>query len=203
MRIRSEIVNEIQIKHSRFITYLQRVNDEEEAKEYIRSIKKLHPKANHHCYAFIITNDLQRSNDDNEPANTAGSPMLRVLKANDMEYICAVVVRYFGGILLGTGGLVKAYSNSVSIALNKAELLEQQTLHQYRLTFAYNYIDKIEYSLKDRIITDKTFDNEVIYRVLSKDNLHKQLNEITNGNIIIDQIEDKIIEVPTKKALLD
>lgn len=96
-RIQNDCINTIEIKKSKFITYLHRTQDEQEAKDFLKAIKKEHPNANHHCTAMIIGN-IMRSNDDGEPSQTAGHPMLDVLMHNEMQDILAVVVRYFGGI---------------------------------------------------------------------------------------------------------
>lgn len=108
--------SEIEIKKSRFICSLKRIESEEEAKNFIQEIKKEHWKANHNCSAFVIgeKNEIQRSSDDGEPSGTAGVPMLEVLKKNQLINVAAVVTRYFGGTKLGTGGLIRAYTHAVS-----------------------------------------------------------------------------------------
>ena len=112
-------VSEIVIKGSRFICSLKRVHSEDEAKAFIQAVKKEHWKATHNCSAYLIgdQNEIQRAHDDGEPSGTAGVPMLEVLKKNDLRYVAAVVTRYFGGTKLGAGGLIRAYSRSVSTAL--------------------------------------------------------------------------------------
>lgn len=115
---------ECEIKRSRFITTLARVDSEDEARDVISAVKKTYPDARHHCSAFIIdvpdAQPIERSSDDGEPSGTAGMPMLSVLRGADIGNTVAVVTRYFGGVLLGTGGLVRAYSDSVSMALEAA-----------------------------------------------------------------------------------
>jgi uncharacterized YigZ family protein len=104
---------EIEIKSSKFIGLISLCESEEQAKAFISSVKKAHPKANHHCSAYIISHpSIERSNDDGEPSSTAGLPMLQVLRGHDLCDVCAVVVRYFGGTLLGRGGLIKAYTEA-------------------------------------------------------------------------------------------
>jgi uncharacterized YigZ family protein len=143
-KIQFDIENTIEIKKSKFITYLHRTSDEEEAKEYIRQIKKMHPNATHHCTAMII-GSIMRSNDDGEPSQTAGHPMLNVLMQKEMQDILVVVVRYFGGIKLGTGGLVRAYSSSVSEALDKSVLVEETMFDEYEIEFNYSLIGKLDH----------------------------------------------------------
>ena len=198
MRIKAETIHEISINKSRFICYLERVNNEVEAKTYIKKIKKLHPKANHYCYAFIIDQDLQRSNDDHEPSGTAGLPMLQVLRQNKMDNICAVVVRYFGGILLGSGGLIRAYSKSVSTTLDIAVLYETITYQRYTLNIDYSLTNTIEFLLKDTIIEQKDYQDIVSYQFCTTDEaLIFKINELTGGKyqpVLIGNVEiEKII----------
>ena len=117
------VETELDIKRSRFLCYLERIASEEEAREFIEGVRQLHPSARHHCTAFRYQDADEiraRSNDDGEPAGTAGRPMLAVLSGNNLVNVCAVVVRYFGGIKLGIGGLVRAYGHSVTGAYQKA-----------------------------------------------------------------------------------
>lgn len=131
-----DLVHEVEIKRSRFITYLYRVDAEAGAREKIAALRKTHFDARHHCSAFVLGADrmVQRSSDDGEPSGTAGIPMLEALikrdtgRGTDLSDIVAVCVRYFGGIKLGAGGLVRAYSDSVSQALDAATLLTRQRM---------------------------------------------------------------------------
>lgn len=122
---KSAVIFEEEIKKSRFITYLQHVENLTQAKAFWQQIKSQHPQARHHCWATIAgaPNDSQQFgfSDDGEPAGTAGKPMLSALQGSKIGEICAVVVRYYGGILLGTGGLVRAYGNGVQQALTLLE----------------------------------------------------------------------------------
>jgi uncharacterized YigZ family protein len=129
--------HEIEIKRSRFITVLRRAGDEESARDLVAGLRREFHDARHHCSAFVLgpDRDIQRSNDDGEPSGTAGLPMLEaILKRDtapgvmDLSDVGAVVVRYFGGILLGAGGLVRAYSESVSVALERAPLVRRRRL---------------------------------------------------------------------------
>ena len=117
-------VTELEVKRSRFITDLARVDDEDAARAVIAGVKAQYPDARHHCTAFIVdvpdAQAIERSSDDGEPAGTAGMPMLEVLRGSGVSNVVAVVTRYFGGVLLGTGGLVRAYSDAVSSALDEA-----------------------------------------------------------------------------------
>ena len=112
----TSVVAELAIKRSRFISHLARTTDEQQARAFVDAVRERYPDARHHCSAFVVSvagqHDAEHSSDDGEPAGTAGRPMLDVLKAAELGQVCAVVVRYFGGILLGTGGLVRAYSDA-------------------------------------------------------------------------------------------
>ncbi|MGM9911921.1 YigZ family protein [Floccifex sp.] len=190
-KIKEDSSNTIEIKKSKFITYLHRTNDEEDAKEFLKIIKKRHPDATHHCTAMVIGN-IVRSNDDGEPAQTAGHPMLNVLLHEQMQDIFIVVVRYFGGIKLGTGGLVKAYSSSVQEALKKATLTEVSLFHEYEITFGYDWIGKVEaYFRKNNIeITSIDYNEMVKYKYISEQDLSKDLMELSNGAITPIWIQD-------------
>lgn len=120
--ISKNIKHEYMIKKSKFITYLQIVNDDQEAKEFIKSIKLEHTGANHVCSAYVVL-PYEKYDDDGEPKGTAGMPILNVLQKKNINNIVCCVVRYFGGIKLGAGGLIRAYSNSVSLALDEIELI--------------------------------------------------------------------------------
>ncbi len=123
-----ETENLIVIERSKFICYLKGVENEEQAKEFIERIRKRHSLANHNCYAYIADDKglIQKFSDDGEPQGTAGLPMLEVLKNKRLYKTVAVVTRYFGGIKLGTGGLTRAYSGSVTEALEKTSILDMQ-----------------------------------------------------------------------------
>lgn len=152
-----EQISEIEIKKSRFICYLKNVNSEEEAKQYIKQLKQAHPAAAHHCSAYCV-GPISRANDDGEPSQTAGMPMLNVLNHNQLVNTVAVVVRYFGGIKLGAGGLVRAYTDSVVTAIGDAKLAALTAGKQFKVKATYSDIDKITHILKGHEI--KNYDVE-------------------------------------------
>ena len=121
--IKENTKNEIIIKNSRFITLLYKIRSKEEIEQYLQQVKKLYPKATHYCYAYKIGENIKKTSDDGEPGGTAGMPMLNVLDKEDITNILAITIRYFGGIKLGAGGLIRAYSKSVKEALNKVSLI--------------------------------------------------------------------------------
>lgn len=149
--ISGEITNEIVIKKSRFITHAKHVESVGEADEFIARIKTQYWDARHNCTALIVgeTADAQRSNDDGEPSGTAGIPMLEVLRHRNLTDLAVVVTRYFGGVLLGAGGLVRAYSSSVSEALDLATLVHRRMLNTYSVGAFYDDAGRIEYFLRD------------------------------------------------------
>lgn len=198
-RIKEDVISNLEIKKSRFITYLHRTNQEEEAKDFLKAIKKEHSGANHHCTAMII-GSLVRSNDDGEPSGTAGHPMLDVLQGNKMDDILAIVVRYFGGTKLGTGGLVKAYSESVSQALKKACLTEMTMFKEYKITFGYDWIGKLDAYFRNHQIEilSKEYDQNVTYHYLVQEDNTDDILSLSNGLLtctyVQERAKEKIIE---------
>ncbi|MBO7634469.1 MAG: YigZ family protein [Lachnospiraceae bacterium] len=145
--IQQEATGEITEKKSRFIATLRPVSTEEEALAFIAEMKKKYWDARHNCSAYIIGTDkpLERCSDDGEPSRTAGMPMLEVLKGCGLSNICAVVTRYFGGILLGTGGLVRAYQAATAEGIKSSVILTRKYLNKIKLTLDYTAYGKVQY----------------------------------------------------------
>lgn len=147
---------EITEKRSRFIATVKPVNTEEEALEFIESLKKQYWDAAHNCFAYIIGNGskmpLKRCSDDGEPQGTAGRPMLAVLEGESLSDVCVVVTRYFGGVLLGTGGLVRAYSEAVRAGLDASVMITRRRGVKLRIKVDYTGLGKIQYLLAKREI---------------------------------------------------
>ena len=141
-----------EIKKSRFLTYIAHTENREQAKAFIQTIRNKHPDARHHCWAFIASRpeDSQQwgFSDDGEPGGTAGKPILMQLQGSDLGEICAVVVRYSGGIKLGTGGLVRAYGGGVRGALEALEITQKIPETQFRTQCDYNQLKDLEYLLR-------------------------------------------------------
>lgn len=198
-RLQEDVSHEIVIKKSRFICYLHKCDDETDAKAFITAIKKQHSDARHCCYAMILSNqNIMRSNDDGEPHGTAGIPMLECLKKHEVENIVAVTVRYFGGILLGAGGLVRAYSQSVSQAMQAATFTTPVMMNVYELSFPYDLIGKIDYLLKDHAsIIQKDYQEQVhyLYRT-TDDTLLNQISELTSGAYLPQFAYEEVVEQP-------
>ena len=148
-------IDEIVEKKSRFIGYAQPVSSEEEAYAFVESVKKKHYDARHNCHAFAIgkENTLYRFSDDGEPQGTAGKPILEVISGNQVTDICIVVTRYFGGTLLGTGGLVRAYTEAAKLALADAGIHQMQRMKLMDITCSYNDSGKVQYLLSTNEIS--------------------------------------------------
>ncbi len=138
--------SDVEVKKSHFLGELKAVTSEQEAREFIESVRKKHYDARHHCFAMRIgtpASVFERSGDDGEPQGTAGKPMLEILKGADLYDVCAVVTRYFGGTLLGTGGLVRAYSDSLKEALELSETAGVVPGYRYRVCCGYSLAEKL------------------------------------------------------------
>lgn len=169
--IDKNIDNTIILKKSKFITKLYRTDCIEEINNILNNIKSEYQDATHICYGYIL-NEIEKCSDDGEPSKTAGIPILNVLKKNNLTNVLAIVIRYFGGIKLGAGGLLRAYSNSVIEALNKANIVELTEGYLVELEFKHDQIKLVDYLLNGKEIINKNYDNNVIYSFyLSKDEL--------------------------------
>lgn len=177
--ISNNYINEINIKNSRFICVLYKIKTIDEVTELINKTKELYPDATHYCYAYII-NNYKKASDDGEPGGTAGTPMLKVLENNNLTNILAIVIRYFGGIKLGASGLIRAYTKSVTTAINNITIKELIKGFNIDITFNYNQSKEIDYLLKDQKINNKIFKDNIIYNLDIEKNF---LNIITSNKI--------------------
>lgn len=177
------------VKKSKFISFLYFVKSIDEVNNYLNELKAKYKDASHICYAYIVDNNV-KYNDDKEPSKTAGFPILNVLKNNDLNYVLAVVVRYFGGIKLGSGNLLRTYLNVTNENLKKAGIKEYKLKKEYIITCNYDNVNYVNNVLKDEDIINKTFDNFITYEIL-----------IDNENIIKikDLLNNKNIEIKEKK----
>ncbi|XQW85158.1 YigZ family protein [Thalassotalea piscium] len=146
------IIDETIVSRSRFICYLSPCKSNEEAKSYIKEVQQLHPQASHHCYAFVTSHPLDSQSygfsDDGEPSGTAGKPMLIALQGSEIGEVCAVVVRYFGGTKLGTGGLQRAYGGSVRQALTKLSTKTKIPMVHKTLACQYTHVNDVLHVLE-------------------------------------------------------
>ena len=195
--------SEYEEKKSRFLGKVFSVNSEAEASAYIEEIRKKYWDARHNCYAFVIgeNNETTRCSDDREPSGTAGKPILEVICNAGVHNCLLVVTRYFGGTLLGTGGLVRAYTQSAKEALENSALAVLVEGVKYLVTTDYNSISKIQYAVEksDAEITDTEYKDKVIISILIKkesgEEFCRQITEITNGRAIIEKECDLPIEI--------
>lgn len=176
-------------KKSEFIGYIAPVKTNDEAVAFINQIKAMHRKARHNVYAYILREDnISRYSDDGEPQGTAGVPVLEVLQKRGLTDVCVVVTRYFGGILLGGGGLLRAYSHAASIACDAAHIMDMRLCHRLTIKTDYNLYGKINYILPnfDVIIVNSDFADAVTLEILvmseKLDALRKELTEVTNNS---------------------
>ncbi|CDC42369.1 putative YigZ family protein [Firmicutes bacterium CAG:449] len=150
--INQTFTNEIIIEKSKFIGIIKPLNNKDDVKNILNEIKKKYPKATHYCYGYIV-NGLQKSNDDGEPSSTAGKPILETLLKNDLFNVILIVVRYFGGIKLGAGGLTRAYVDSASQTIKKSILLTKKEVEIYKINTSYELNDVLNrYLIKKSII---------------------------------------------------
>lgn len=185
-------------KKSRFIAAVKRVESEEEAVDFIEAVKKKHWDASHNCSAFVIGNGtgLTRCSDDGEPSGTAGRPMLEVLLGEKLKNVAVVVTRYFGGTLLGTGGLVRAYSQAVKEGLKNCVLGTMRAGVRMMVETDYNSVGRILYLLGSRGLepqkseyTDKVR-LELLFPAEWKEELIKEFTEATAGRAVIEVMEE-------------
>jgi len=197
-----------EIKKSRFICHVKRIYSEEEARAFIAAIKKEHYKATHNCSAFIIgeKSDIKRTSDDGEPSGTAGVPMLGVLEKHNLTNLCVVVTRYFGGIKLGAGGLIRAYAGSVALAIKEIGLVEIKEQAGLRLKLSYSQYQDFANFLKvqnleetDTIFTELV-DTTIYIDKNIKETTKRNLTEFFNGKIELTDLGLREVEV---HAILD
>lgn len=187
--IEKKVIYEWIIQKSRFITILTPIQKEEDVFKILLDIKGKYKDATHYCYAYCIDGKM-RFNDDAEPKKTAGMPILNVLQKENLDHILCVVVRYFGGIKLGAGGLVRSYTKSVTDALKKAQfhLLEKKT--KVILTFPYEQEKKISLLLKNMSIEEKKYEKEITYVVWGTD---EELKRFDSSNISYEKKEQAFL----------
>ncbi len=179
------------IKKSEFIGYASPVTTEQEAAVFIETIRKKHWDATHNCSAYVIGEyqELQRSSDDGEPSGTAGKPILEVIKKRQLTNVAIVVTRYFGGIMLGAGGLIRAYGQSAAAGIDAAGVVLRSLHQQIIATVDYTWVGKLENELyaKGYTITDSTYTDKVTFTILTKCGeeapLHTLLMDATNGQV--------------------
>ena len=201
--IKENVSEEITEKKSKFIANLVKVRNKQEAEDVISKIKKNCHDARHNCVAYRVIEDdmiIEKSSDDGEPSGTAGGPMLNILQKNNLCNVLVIVTRYFGGILLGTGGLVRAYSEATTRAIENSERVEMVYGVQMQAKIEYSEYEKFKYYCqKNNIkIESSEYGQDIICKIeLENDVKEKLINDFTTKNVILkelDQINKKIIE---------
>ncbi len=193
LTVKEENCGEYIEKKSRFIGYAKPVETEAEAVAFIREIRARHHDATHHCYAYQIgeQDQLQRSSDDGEPAGTAGRPILEVIKKSGLKNTCVVVTRYFGGILLGAGGLVRAYSHAAQMGITIAGIVEKIPAATFSLTLDYTLWGKVEnYLAAHKLVRQNVqYLEKVTVQVLTPraeaEQVQRDITELGSGQIQI------------------
>ncbi|MGY4688905.1 YigZ family protein [Salibacterium sp. K-3] len=193
---------EITINKSRFLAHAARVTTEEEAQAFIDMIKKEHAGATHNCSAYLIgeNDDIQKANDDGEPSRTAGVPMLEVLKKRELKDTCVVVTRYFGGIKLGAGGLIRAYGQAVTAGLEAAGIVERTRMKVISAAVDYTLLGKMENDIRQSsyLLKDISYEEAVTFYVYvpagEEETFTSWLTNISNGQASVNEEEETYLE---------
>lgn len=198
--VKESVKSEVVIEKSRFIGYLLPVTSEEVIKDHLAAIKKEHYNASHHCYAYRLLGDLptERAADDGEPSQTAGMPMLEVLRGEDLWQVLLVSVRYFGGTKLGTGGLVRAYTASAKESVMAASLITKGSFTRLTIEVDYALSGTLDYELKknDKYIEEIVYTEKVIFHIYEPtqdvDRTIQWVRELANGQVMTQKGETLI-----------
>lgn len=204
LSVKEAVITEQDIKKSRFISRIIPVKTEEDAQAKLAAIRETEAKATHNCFAYVLGDhqDIQRASDDGEPSGTAGAPILEVLKREHLTNVLVVVTRYFGGIKLGAGGLIRAYGSSTSLAVQAATLMESVDQELLIITVDYQNNDQLTYYLEQHQITqvDHEYTTQVITTVaVDQDqvvNLKKELTGLFSGNVSFKDGGQQRVQVP-------
>ena len=194
---------EHEIKKSVFISHVKHVETEETAREFVQEIKKKYFDATHNCSAWILgeTGDKQKSNDDGEPGGTAGNPILDAVKKNELTNIAVVVTRYFGGIKLGAGGLIRAYSHTAALGIASAKIVQMTTFKKISLTIEYPLLAQVENFLRNKKIRveNSEYAVDVTINILLEpaevENFLADLTELTAANFLAEELGEILIPV--------
>lgn len=194
--------SEIIIQKSRFLTYVSRAETEQQAQDFINNIKEKHKSANHNCSAYIIGehDNIQKANDDGEPSGTAGVPMLEVLKKQGLQDTVIVVTRYFGGIKLGGGGLIRAYGKATTEGIDAAIVVERKLHHLMKISIDYTWLGKVENEVRNSVYPLKEINYVDLVEVMvftkadEEETFINWMAEMTNGQAKIELVEKEFLE---------
>lgn len=187
--VKARGTSEIIIEKSRFIAHVARVETEQAAQDFIQEIKTLHKSATHNCSAYLIgeTNNIQKANDDGEPSGTAGVPMLEVLKKQHLQDVVVVVTRYFGGVKLGGGGLIRAYGKATTEGIFASQVVERRAHHIMQVLIDYTLLGKVENEIRQSSYVLEKIDYaeqvhvNVFVPIAEEQNFIEFMTEMTNG----------------------
>lgn len=207
--IRHEIVTELEIKKSRFITWVSPICSQAEAEQIIAASRQRWPGATHYCFAWITKDPvMERCSDDGEPSGTAGIPVLEVIKKENLRNVAVVVTRYFGGIKLGAGGLIRAYTKGAKIGLDAGTIVDMVLHTRLKIRIDYTLYGKIEnYLMNEEYIVDESvFDDAVNIFVYiedgKKNDFYNIITDLTNGSAIIEELDEEYIAIKDGKRFI-
>ena len=192
-----------EVNKSKFMAHVSHVESEEAAREFVLMIRKKYFDATHNCSAWVLgeRGDKQKSNDDGEPGGTAGNPILETIKKNALTNCAIVVTRYFGGIKLGAGGLIRAYSHTAALGLNAAKIVQMTTFRKLSLTLEYNFLATVENYLRNKKISVTNTDYadvvtlEILLLPAQVENFLIELNDLTAANFLYEELGEILIPV--------
>ena len=192
-----------EVNKSKFMAHVRHVESEEAAREFVLMIRKKYFDATHNCSAWVLgeRGDKQKSNDDGEPGGTAGNPILETIKKNELTNCAIVVTRYFGGIKLGAGGLIRAYSHTAALGLNAAKVVQMTAFRKISLTLEYNFLATVENYLRNKKIRVTNTDyadvvtTEILLLPAQVENFLTELNDLTAANFLFEELGEILIPV--------
>ena len=192
-----------EVNKSKFLAHVKHVETEESAREFVFMIRKKYFDATHNCSAWILgeRGDKQKSNDDGEPGGTAGNPILETIKKNDLTNCAVVVTRYFGGIKLGAGGLIRAYSHTAALGLSAAKVVQMTLFKKLSLTIEYNFLATVENYLRNKKIRVASTDyadvvtEEILLLPAQVENFLAELNDLTAANFLYEDLGEVLIPI--------
>ncbi|AWW99255.1 YigZ family protein [Oenococcus oeni] len=198
--VKQNSTKELIIKKSRFITDIYPLKEEQEAKKIIENVRKKNPNANHVVFAYTVglNREIQRMSDNGEPVGTAGKPVLDAITKNNLINVLITVTRYFGGIKLGAGGLIRAYSQSASQTIENAQLATLVNYDRLQLIFDYSLIDKLKYFIEKQkaVVMETNYQTKVQAVILvetsDSKNFQKRLIDLFSGRIIVKKINEEL-----------
>lgn len=192
-----------EVNKSKFLAHVKHVDSEEVARDFVLMIRKKYFDATHNCSAWVLGEhgDKQKSNDDGEPGGTAGNPILETIKKNELTNCSIVVTRYFGGIKLGAGGLIRAYSHTAALGLANSKIVRMTTFRRLSLTLEYNFLATVENYLRNKKIRVMSTDYadvvtlELLLLPAQVENFLSELNELTAANFLSEELGEVLIPV--------